>query len=223
MKNKKITIIVIAIVLAVGMGGSIIWALKPFSYPAKKNILINSSKKITAPTEEKVKIKTEKQSADSLNIIDKLVNWGFQKTSGRKIDTIIIHSSYDALGKNPYDVDGLVEEYKSYGVSPHYLIDREGNIYRLVPDEDIAYQAGAGRTPDGRTDVNAFSIGIEMMNAKTDKNTGVQYASLSKLLSYLEQKYKIKYVLGHDQIAPGRKTDPWNFDWNQIKSLVPAY
>lgn len=174
------------------------------------------------PTKQVTQTSSQKEKTP-LNIINKLVSWGFQTASGRKIDTIIIHSSYDALDKNPYSVSGLINEYKVSGVSPHYLIDRSGDIYRLVPDNDIAYQAGASRTPDGRTDVNNFSIGIELMNTMTGKYTDAQYASLRNLLFYLEQKYKIKYVLGHDQIAPGRKTDPWNFDWSKIKSLVPAY
>lgn len=153
----------------------------------------------------------------SLNIINKLASAGFQKYSGRKIDTIIIHSSYDAIGDNPYDVDGLIKEYKSYGVAPHYLINREGKIYRLVEEKNIAYHAGAGQLPDGRTNINEISIGIELMNTKDDKFTPGQYEALKKLIENLKLRYSIKYVLGHNQIAPGRKDDPWNFDWGKIK------
>jgi len=149
-------------------------------------------------------------------IIKKLVSFGFQVALSRTIDTIIIHSSYDAAGSNPYGVTGLIAEYKSYGVSPHYLIDRQGNIYQLVEDKNIAYQAGVGKTPDGRNNVNAFSLGIEIMNTKTDKFTDAQYAALNNLLSVLKSRYKIKYILGHDQIAPGRKDDPWNMDWSKV-------
>lgn len=159
----------------------------------------------------------EEKTMNSPKIIDKLINWGYAKSSGRSIDTIIIHSSYNALGGDEYNTDKLVEEYKSYGVSPHYLINRAGNIYRLVEDKSIAYHAGASQAPDGRGNVNSFSIGIEMMNTKSDKYTSSQYNSLESLLAYLKGKYKIKYVLGHSDIAPGRKDDPWNFDWGKIK------
>lgn len=165
--------------------------------------------------EKKGVIKESPQNA--LKIIDKLVSWGYQKSSGRSIDTIIIHSSYNALGGDQYSVEELIGEYKEYGVSPHYLIDRKGAIYRLVEDKNIAYHAGESKTPDGRIGVNNFSIGIEMMNTKTDKCTSEQYSSLKYLLAYLKGKYEIKYVLGHDGIAKGRKSDPWNFDWNKIK------
>lgn len=149
-----------------------------------------------------------------------LVSWGYEKKSDRKIDTIVIHSSYDALGDEPYDYKGLVAEYKQYGVAPHYLIDRAGKVYQLVEDKNIAYHAGQSKVPDGRTGANYFSIGIEMMNTKTDKYTKDQYKALNNLLESLKSKYKIKYVLGHDDIAPGRKTDPWNFDWDEIGGKV---
>ncbi len=160
----------------------------------------------------------EEKTTDTASFIkQKLVSWGFQKSSSRKIDTIIIHSSYNALGDEPYDVDGLLDIYKQYGVSAHYLIDREGTVLRLVEDKNIAYHAGVSSVPDGRTNVNFFSIGIELMNTKEDKCTSSQYKSLNKLLDLLENNYSIKYTLGHDDIAPNRKDDPWNFDWDKVK------
>jgi len=151
-----------------------------------------------------------------LKITNKLVDFGFKQAAGRSIDTIIIHSTYDAVGGDPFSVSGVIVEYKSYGVSPHYLIGRDGTIYRLVEDKNIAYHAGVAKTPDGRTNVNEFSIGIELINTKTDKVTDAQYAALNDLIDQLKGEYKIKYVLGHNQIAPGRKDDPWNFDWKKL-------
>jgi len=159
----------------------------------------------------------EKKPDYQLSITNNLVSWGFQKAASRKIDTIIVHSSYDAIGNDPYDKNGLIAEYKSYDVAPHYLIDRKGRIYRLVEDKNIAYHAGDSRMPDGRTGVNNFSIGIEMMNTKADKYSTEEYNSLKYLVEYLKGKYSIKSVLGHKDIASGRKDDPWNFDWSKIK------
>lgn len=168
----------------------------------------NKSSEITAPN-------------GHLNITEKLLSWGYEiPSSNRSIDTIIIHSSYDALGDNPYSVDGVIYEYKTYGVSPHYLIDRNGTVFRLVSEENIAYHAGGGKMPDGRSNINDFSIGIEIINTKTVSPTEAQYSSLVELVKSLKLKYGIKNILGHNEISPERKTDPWNFDWQKFNEML---
>ena len=159
---------------------------------------------------------TDETKSSDYKIIDRFISWGFQKASGRKIDTIIIHSTYDALGKDPYSIDGIIAEYKQYGVSAHYLIARDGTTYHLVADQNIAYHAGVSKMPDGRTNVNNFSIGIEMVNTMDGKFTDDQYNALNQLIVSLKKQYPIKYILGHSDIAPGRKTDPWNIDWSKV-------
>jgi AmpD protein len=88
----------------------------------------------------------------------------------------------------------------------------------LVDEKNIAYHAGVSKMPDGRTGVNNFSIGIELMNTKKDSYTESQYSGLNKLIDYLENNHQIKYVLGHQDISPDRKTDPWNFNWKKVNS-----
>lgn len=159
-----------------------------------------------------------KAASEAPSIVNRFMSSGFAvPKSPRKIDTVVLHSSYDLLGKDPYSVDGVIKEYEDYGVSAHYLIDRKGTIYRLVKDENIAYHAGASKAPDGRTNVNDFSIGIEMLNTKEDKYTDAQYEAVNGLVASLKGKYPIKSVVGHGDISPGRKTDPWNFNWKQLK------
>ncbi len=156
-----------------------------------------------------------------LKIIDHLVSWGHKTVNRpRKIEAIIIHSSYNALTPDSFSVAGILREYKDIDVSPHYIIDRDGNIYKLVPERDIAYQAGKSRLPDGTTNVNSVSIGIEIVNTIHDSPTNAQYESLASLVDCLRSKYAIKYVLGHKDIAPGRKTDPWNFDWKKFDGML---
>jgi hypothetical protein len=184
--------------------------------PGKKKTFF-SNNNFPEDNNEKLENNPDGQKKDTINIKSNLVSWGFSVFSSRSIDTIIVHSSYNALGGDEYDFEKLLLEYKEYGVAPHYLIDREGLIYQLVEDKNVAWHAGESRVPDGRKGVNEFSIGIELMNTKTDKYTSAQYSSLSELLSYLKGKYKIKYTLGHKDIAPGRKDDPWNFDWGKVK------
>lgn len=160
---------------------------------------------------------TKKPISASLSIENHLVGWGFTQSGSRIIDTIVIHSSYDAFSGDPYSLEGLIKEYQQYGVAPHYLIDRQGIIYRLVEERNAAYHAGVSQTPDGRKNVNEFSLGIEIMNTKKDSPTEEQYAALKSLIDFLRENYKIEYILGHNQISPGRKDDPWNFDWKKIK------
>ena len=158
-----------------------------------------------------------KNLQSEISIKNRLVSFGFAKHSDRSIDTIVLHSSYNSMGGDEYSVDKVIGIWKSYGVAPHYMIDRKGAIYRLVEDTNIAYHAGVSEMPDGRENVNDFSIGIEILNTLDDNYTDAQYAAVKRLVASLKEQYKIKYVLGHDDIAPGRKTDPWNFDWKKLK------
>jgi len=121
-------------------------------------------------------------------------------------------------------MEKVIEEYRMYKVAPHYLISHDGAIYRLVPDEAVAYHAGVSRMPDGSrvNIINNFSIGIELIYIKTESPNEEQYQSLAQLVKYLKEKYNIPpgNILGHNQIAPGIKDDPWNFDWEKFNTLL---
>lgn len=167
------------------------------------------------PSEEKTE--TKKVEETGSDIEKDLVSWGFSSAKSRKIDTIILHSSYNALSSDPYDFSELLREYKEYGVAPHYVIDRDAKIHLLVAENNVAYHAGVSQMPDGRTNVNEFSIGIEIVGKEKDKITTPQYNSINILIAQIKKRYEIKYVLGHSDIAPDRKTDPWNLDWDKVK------
>lgn len=176
--------------------------------------------KKTVPAEPKTASKpeeTQKSRANELSIETRLMKSGFASGRKAKVDTIVLHSSYDALGNDPYSVSGLIKEYEAYGVSAHYLIDREGIAYRLVKESDTAYHAGASKMSDGRGNVNDFSIGIEIMGTKTSGYTDEQYSSVNALIANIQSRYAIKHIVGHADIAPDRKTDPWNFDWKRLE------
>lgn len=174
------------------------------------------SNPVETPVDNSKVEEQKKPEENILNIKERLVSWGFSSSRDRKIDTIILHSSYNVLGGDEYDLDKVIQEYKEYGVAPHYIIDRKGNILRLVKDKDVAYHAGESKAPDGRTGVNNFSIGIELINNLEDKFTSEQYEAVNDLIAFLQDEYQIKYILGHSEIAPGRKTDPWNINWEKI-------
>lgn len=155
-------------------------------------------------------------------IIDKKMSTGFKTSTSRNIDVIIIHSVFNNSGGELYDIDLIIKQFAGYGVSAHYVIGREGEIYRLVDEKNVAYHAGKSSLPDGRTGVNSCSIGIELVCSFTEPINEQQMEALVKLTKDIQARYKIKYVLRHSDIAPGRKTDPWNFEWEryllQIKS-----
>ena len=107
--------------------------------------------------------------------------------------------------------------FQFYGVSAHYLIDREGAIFELVRPELLAFHAGTSRLPsDGRERVNNFSIGIELLATPQDGYTEAQYRSLARLTRQLRVRFPIAHVYGHHHIAPDRKVDPEGFDWKRF-------
>lgn len=159
----------------------------------------------------------EEEKEYKLKIIKNLVDWGFKISDKRKIDTIVLHTSYNILEGDEYDLGRVILEYKEYQVSPHYVIDRKGGIYQLVEDKNIAFHAGESSVPDGRKGVNDFSLGIEILNNKDESFTSEQYQSLNKLIEDIKSRHEIKYILGHNQISPERKTDPWNIEWSKVQ------
>lgn len=151
-------------------------------------------------------------------IQQKLIGWGYKEgDSSRKIDAVIIHSSYYPNSKDSFNLDSIIGLYKQYGVSAHYIINRQGIIYQLVEEKNISWHAGKGSLPDGRTNINSVSIGIEIINTKFAPPNEKQYGSLASLLKDIKKRHTITYIKGHSDIAPGRKTDPWHFDWGKIK------
>lgn len=153
-------------------------------------------------------------------IIEKKMSNGFRITSGRNIDAIIIHSVFNNSGGEFYDIDLIIRQFARYGVSAHYVIGREGEIYRLVDEKNVAYHAGKSSLPDGRTAVNSCSLGIEMVCSFTETITEQQMEALVKLTKDIQSRHKIKFILRHSDIAPGRKTDPWNFNWERYQQLM---
>lgn len=152
-------------------------------------------------------------SNDTPTIIDKRVNFGFRSSENRTIDVIIVHSTFNNSGGEKYDIDLVIKQFSRYGVSSHYVIGRNGEIYELVDEKNVSYHAGKSQLPDGRTAVNTCSIGIELMTSFDESPTNDQIDALTLLVKDIQSRYQIKYILRHSDIAPGRKTDPWNMDW----------
>jgi len=105
-------------------------------------------------------------------------------------------------------------------VSAHFVILRTGELLQFVPCTKRAWHAGASIW-QGRERCNDFSLGIELEGADTIPYASVQYRVLARLLKALYRRYRFRHVVGHSDIAPGRKTDPGPaFDWNRLAGLI---
>lgn len=105
-------------------------------------------------------------------------------------------------------------------VSAHFFIRRNGEIVQFVPVSRRAWHAGASNWR-GRVRCNDFSLGIELEGCDEQVFTDSQYKCLAHLISFLQQHFPIEDIVGHADIAPGRKTDPGpHFDWLRLHALL---
>jgi len=105
-------------------------------------------------------------------------------------------------------------------VSAHLLINREGEVVQFVPFDKKAWHAGKSLFA-GEENCNEFSIGIELEGCDDREFTDIQYERLAELTRYLRDCYPAivpERIVGHSDIAPGRKTDPGPcFDWQRYR------
>ncbi len=110
------------------------------------------------------------------------------------------------------DLDGV-------RVSAHLLIARRGRMTQFVPFDRRAWHAGRS-SHRGRPDCNDYSIGIELEGTDRRGYTDSQYLRLKETLAALFARYprlSLGDVVGHAEVAPGRKTDPGPaFDWPRL-------
>ncbi|WP_229740793.1 N-acetylmuramoyl-L-alanine amidase [Ornithinibacillus halotolerans] len=163
------------------------------------------------------------------------------------ITHIVIHSISNIVAKpeSPYNITDIYLLLLEYGLSTHYVIDREGTIFQFVSDDRVAYHAGRSSLPQAPFidhSMNDFSIGIEIMGIGTKEEmttfipekifdsinpqhigfTEKQYKSLQILIADLINRYpSIRHdrfhIIGHEDYAAGRKVDPGKlFNWKKI-------
>jgi len=134
------------------------------------------------------------------------------RRDGQPPSLIVLHFT---RGDTRLSLGQLTDNGGKDRVSSHYLIDEQGHIFRLVPEEKRAWHAGAGYWK-GSTDVNAASIGIEISNNGRKPYPPEQLAAVTKLCHDLQRRYHIpaQNVIGHSDMAPDRKDDPgYHFPW----------
>ena len=152
------------------------------------------------------------------------------------IDLLVIHNISLPPGQfgGPYvrqffqnnldvNADPYFEQIKDLQVSAHLLIDRRGLVTQFVPFDKRAWHAGVS-CYEGREQCNDFSIGIELEGTDELPYSDDQYLSLVAVTQALMSHYPAlttEKIVGHCDIAPGRKTDPGlAFDWCRFREML---
>ncbi|MDO5609394.1 MAG: N-acetylmuramoyl-L-alanine amidase [Pseudomonadota bacterium] len=136
--------------------------------------------------------------------------------SVRKPSIIVLHYTVEDTLEGSRQI--LSDAKRAHPVSAHYLLDRDGRLLQLVPDHLRAWHAGDGRWGTMR-DLNDTSIGIEIVNTGSEPFADAQIAALIRLLDDLTTRHSIPRteVVGHADLAPGRKIDPGHwFPWQRL-------
>ena len=153
-----------------------------------------------------------------------------ERAPGTAIDLIVIHNI--SLPPGEFGGPGIVDLFtnrldpgahpyyatiRELRVSAHLLIRRDGELLQFVPCAQRAWHAGVSSWR-GRQSCNDFSIGIELEGTDDLPFSDAQYEVLLPVLRLLREAYPIADIVGHRDIAPGRKTDPGpHFDWARCK------
>jgi N-acetyl-anhydromuramoyl-L-alanine amidase len=153
-----------------------------------------------------------------------------QRPENSNIDLIVIHNI--SLPPNEYGGSGVVQlftnqlnpnehpyyaEIYRHKVSSHFFIRRDGELMQFVSTLQRAWHAGVSQWQT-RERCNDFSVGVELEGSDFEAFEAAQYKTLNKLINCLKNSYAIKEIVGHSDIAPGRKTDPGPyFNWQKIR------
>ncbi|HSH73780.1 MAG TPA: 1,6-anhydro-N-acetylmuramyl-L-alanine amidase AmpD [Methylophilaceae bacterium] len=158
-----------------------------------------------------------------------------ERPADSTVSMVVIHNI--SLPPQQYGGNGVIElftnqldanahpyyqEIHGLKVSSHFFIRRDGSLIQFVPCSQRAWHAGVSSW-QGRERCNDFSVGIELEGSDDEAFEAAQYSTLNALLAALKTQYNIQYVVGHSDIAPGRKTDPGPyFDWSLISTEVKS-
>ncbi len=152
-----------------------------------------------------------------------------QRPVDSEISLIVIHNISLPPGKfnTPYIEDFFtnrldINKHEYFNtlagvkVSAHLLIKRTGEIIQFVNFDQRAWHAGESSFNQVKN-CNNYSIGIELEGTDTLDYETTQYQVLNQVLSILKANYPIASIVGHSDIAPGRKTDPGaSFNWSKL-------
>jgi len=163
-----------------------------------------------------------------------------------EITHIVLHFISNVIENRvaPYIIEDIQRIFQDYGVSAHYIIDRDGTIHLAVPEDQVAFHAGAGTLadfPEYENNLNQHSIGIELLGIGTQEEmslyltasaynaldpaligfTDAQYDSLNWLLHDILARHPSihpnrTHIIGHSEYNPS-KVDPGAlFEWDRL-------
>jgi AmpD protein len=125
----------------------------------------------------------------------------------------------------PAEVHPYFAEVCSLRVSSHVVVSREGAVTQYVKFTERAWHAGRS-IYQGREACNDFSVGIELEGTDTTPYEAAQYSALAEVVAALCATYprlSPNRLVGHNDISPGRKSDPGPaFDWPRARRLIAA-
>ncbi len=108
------------------------------------------------------------------------------------------------------------ERLRGLQVSAHFFIRRSGRVIQFAGTRQRAWHAGVS-TWRGRDNCNDWSVGFELEGLEGLPFEAAQYVALARLLRVLARRHPLAEVVGHEDIAPGRKNDPGpGFDWRRL-------
>jgi AmpD protein len=160
------------------------------------------------------------------------------RPSGVEADLIVIHGIslppgefggpwIERLFTNslPAEIHPYFAEVAALRVSSHLVVQRDGALTQYVSFADRAWHAGQS-SYEGREACNDFSVGVELEGADTLPYEATQYDVLAEAVAALCAAYprlSAQRLVGHSDIAPGRKTDPGPaFDWPRARRLIAS-
>lgn len=127
------------------------------------------------------------------------------------------------MGTIDCDADPSFAILRNLRVSAHAVIHRDGQCVQYVPFHRRAWHAGVSHYC-GRKRCNDFAVGIELEGTDTTPYTKEQYQTLAEVAAALVRTYPAltpQRIVGHQHIAPVRKTDPGPaFDWDYFRQLL---
>lgn len=140
------------------------------------------------------------------------------RPQGRGIDMLVLH--YTGMESGAAALARLCDPAAK--VSAHYMIEEDGTVYLLVPEERRAWHAGISAW-EGERNLNDCSIGIELVNPGHEFGyrpfPAPQIARLARLAADILSRHRVPpwRLLGHSDVAPARKEDPGElFPWAHL-------
>lgn len=163
-----------------------------------------------------------------------------ERKAGERLEFVVIHGTWMAGDESALERlrDPVAE------VSCHYYITREGEVLQLVPERLVAFHAGVSQAVNGEGVIvhglNNWSLGIEVANCgpfldgppsveqetlvgwtRAEPYTEAQYVALKELVADIlarNSHISVERVLGHNEVAPDRKSDPgMHFCWDWLR------